>query len=71
MELKARVVLVTGAARRVGRAVAVRLAQAGCDLAVHYGRSATEAAETVTACRAHGVAAEAFQVDLSEPASAE
>ena len=61
MELKGRVVLVTGAARRVGRAVALRLAQAGCDLAVHYRRSAAEAAETVSACRAHGVAAEVFE----------
>ncbi len=70
MELKGRVVLVTGAARRVGRAVAVRLARAGCDLAVHYRRSAAEAAETVATCRTHGVAAEAFQADLGDPGAA-
>lgn len=67
MKLEGRVVLVTGAARRVGRAIALRLARAGCDLAVHYRRSATEAAETVAACRAHGVAAEAFGADLADP----
>jgi NAD(P)-dependent dehydrogenase (short-subunit alcohol dehydrogenase family) len=71
MELKGRVVLVTGAARRVGRAVALRLARAGCDLAVHYRHSAAEAAETVATCRTHDVAAEAFQADLGDPGAAE
>jgi pteridine reductase len=70
MELKGRVALVTGAARRIGHAVAVRLAQAGCDLAIHYRRSESAAAETATACRSHDVAAEAFQADLSDPAAA-
>lgn len=40
MELKGKVALVTGAGRRVGRAIAVALAERGTDIAVHY-RSST------------------------------
>lgn len=65
MELRERVVLVTGAARRVGRAIAERLATAGCHVAVHYHRSADAALEVVAACRAQGVLAEAFEADLA------
>jgi NAD(P)-dependent dehydrogenase (short-subunit alcohol dehydrogenase family) len=70
MDLKDRVALVTGAARRVGRALAMRLAENGCHLAVHYRRSHDAAAETASICRAQGVQAETFQADLSEPAAA-
>jgi NAD(P)-dependent dehydrogenase (short-subunit alcohol dehydrogenase family) len=71
MELEGRVALVTGAARRVGRAIALRLAEAGCQVAVHYDRSADEAAATAQACRAHGVTAEALQADFTDAAAAE
>jgi pteridine reductase len=70
MELAERVVLVTGAARRVGRAIALRLAQAGCHLAVHYRTSAQQADQTAQRCRAIGVRAELFQADLEDPAIA-
>ncbi len=66
MNLQDRVVLVTGAARRVGRAIALRLAGAGCPIAVHYHHSAQDAARTVDDCRRAGVAAEAFQADLGD-----
>lgn len=56
----------TGAAKRVGRAIALRLARAGCDVAVHFGKSAGEAAETVRLCHEHGVSAETFAADLSD-----
>jgi pteridine reductase len=69
MDLAERVVLVTGAGRRVGRAIAVRLAQAGCRVAVHYRRSAADAAQTVEQCRAAGGAAELFQADLADAAA--
>jgi NAD(P)-dependent dehydrogenase (short-subunit alcohol dehydrogenase family) len=57
--------LVTGAAKRLGRAMALRLAERGHDVAVHYAASA-EAAETLVAeIRAMGRAAEAVQADLT------
>ena len=67
MELAERVVLVTGAARRVGRAIARRLAQAGCRVAAHYHTSAGDALETAAECRAAGAAAEVFDADLADP----
>ncbi len=70
MELRGRVALVTGAARRVGRALALRLAEAGCHVAGQYRRSKEAAADTAAACRARGVQAETFRADLSEPAAA-
>ncbi len=59
------VVLVTGAARRIGRAITLDLAAHGYDVAVHYKASRDEAAATVALSRAHGAAAEAFAADLS------
>lgn len=43
MNLSGKVALVTGSARRVGRAIALELAHAGCDLAIHYHQSQREA----------------------------
>ena len=61
-----RVALVTGSGkRRVGSHVAEALASRGYAIAVHYLRSASEAAESVERLRKHGVAAEAFQADLA------
>ncbi len=67
------VVLITGAARRVGRAVALHLAAAGFDIAVHYRSSAPEAEETVsdahTAGAAHHIRSACFAADLSDEAA--
>lgn len=60
-----KVALVTGAARRVGQALAVTLAHRGYDLAVHH--HGTEAEATLAACRDAGVSAAAFRADLTEP----
>ncbi|NLE38380.1 MAG: SDR family oxidoreductase [Pirellulaceae bacterium] len=61
-----KVALITGAGRRrVGNVIARRLAARGCDIAVHYNRSADEARETVRELAAMGVRAAAFQADLS------
>lgn len=70
MQLKGRAALVTGAGKRVGRAIALRLAQAGCDVAVHFHSSAKEAAETVAQCKKLGVRAESFAADLADATAA-
>lgn len=59
-----RTVLVTGAGRRLGRAIALELARAGWQVAVHYRGSADDAERTVADCAAHAPAA-AFQADLA------
>jgi len=59
------VVLVTGAARRLGREIALGFARSGWDVAVHYRRSAQEAHETVAALQAFGVRAACFEADLA------
>ena len=61
--------LVTGAARRLGRTIALELAQHGNDVAVHYRGSEADALETVAAARAAGVHARAFRADLSDEAA--
>lgn len=66
-EQPARVALVTGAARRVGRAVALALAQAGCDVIVHHHRSTTHAREVAARIRDMGRRAECLAADLTAP----
>jgi hypothetical protein len=63
------VILVTGAARRLGREIALELAAAGFDVGVHYRGSREEAEATAAELRHKGARAETFQADLSdEPA---
>ncbi len=64
-----RVVLVTGAARRLGRTIALELAEHGHEVAVHYRGSEADALATVAAIRATGANAQAFQADLSDEAA--
>lgn len=56
--------LVTGAGKRLGRAIALYLAGRGHDVAVHYAASADDAEATVADIRALGRRAQAFQADL-------
>jgi pteridine reductase len=65
------VAIITGAARRVGRATALELAKAGCDTVITYRQSAQEAAGTLQDIRALGVDAFAEQLDLSDPVAVE
>ena len=57
--------LVTGGAKRLGRAMALYLAERGLDVVVHYNGSAEDAADVVAACRKMGRKAEAVQADLT------
>lgn len=61
-----KVALVTGAGQRLGREIALALAARGWDIAVHYRRSRSEAAETVGAIESLGRRAAALHCDLSE-----
>jgi pteridine reductase len=56
--------LVTGAAVRLGRELALALADAGHDVALHYGTSAEAAQQTCAEVRARGVACQGLQQDL-------
>jgi pteridine reductase len=65
------VALVTGGARRVGRAIVLALAGRGADVVVHFNSGAAEAEETAAAARGMGVRAALLQGDLSDALVAE
>jgi pteridine reductase len=69
MKLDGAAAIVTGAGKRVGRAIAVGLAKCGVRVAVHYNGSEAGAAETVRMIESTGSAARAFRADLTDPAS--
>ena len=69
MDLQGKVALVTGGAHRVGKAIALALAERGADVAIHYGRAHDEAAATVAELTAAGAAAMAHAADLSSVAA--
>jgi len=62
----ARTVLVTGSAKRLGREIALTLARAGWQVAIHYRGSTEDATKTVADCRQLTGAAAAFDVDLAD-----
>ncbi|EKS69330.1 MULTISPECIES: SDR family oxidoreductase [Caballeronia] len=68
---RARAVLVTGAAKRIGRGVALEFARQGWDVVVHYGHSAHEARETVADIESLGRRAVALKADLAVEAEVE
>jgi enoyl-[acyl-carrier protein] reductase III len=66
INLKGKVALVTGGSRGIGRAIAVRLAEAGADVAINYLRQRTAAEETLTAIREAGGRALAIRANVGE-----
>lgn len=67
MNVQGAVALITGAAKRVGRAIALELAEAGADIAIHYHLSESEALETASAIEAMGRKAICIAGDLNDP----
>jgi pteridine reductase len=66
MQLRGRWALVTGAAKRVGRVVALELAGRGANVVVHYNSSAADAEATVASVRALGVQGLSLRADLAD-----
>src|SRR5581483_5486545 len=66
MDLAGKTVLVTGAARRVGRAIAEELARAGARIVIHHAHSDADAAALANTLRDAFV----IQADLRDPAAA-
>ncbi|WP_261557091.1 SDR family oxidoreductase [Frankia tisae] len=69
--LTGKIALVTGASRGIGKAIALRLAQEGALVAVHYGRDETAAKETVTRIVDAGGRAFALRAELADPDAAD
>lgn len=66
MDLDGKVILITGAARRVGRAIALACASRGSDIALHYRSSAREARETAEEIRGLGRRVALLRADLAD-----
>jgi 3-oxoacyl-[acyl-carrier protein] reductase/pteridine reductase len=69
-DLKGKTVFITGAARRLGKAIALAMAQAGANVGFTFRSSAREAEETLQEIKAKGAQALAFECDLRRPESA-
>jgi pteridine reductase len=66
MDLNGKVALVTGAGRRIGRVVAIALAQRGASLAIHYRNSRAQADEVVAQITQAGGRAQSFAANLEQ-----
>ena len=67
--LSGKTVFITGAAKRLGRAMALAAAKNGADVAITYRNSARDAGRTVVDASSFGVRAFAFQCDVTDEAS--
>jgi enoyl-[acyl-carrier protein] reductase III len=66
IDLHGKIALVTGGSRGIGRAIAVRLAEAGANVAINYLRQRTAAAETIKLIEAAGAKALAIRANVGE-----
>jgi pteridine reductase len=69
MTIDGKVALITGSAKRIGRAVAVELARRGARIAVHYRSDSREADETLRIVRGAGSDGAVFQAELTDMAA--
>ncbi len=69
--LLGKIILVTGAARRVGQILALACARAGADVIIHYGNSEEQARQVQEQISVLGRRSWSIQADLSDPAQAE
>ena len=67
--LAGKIAFVAGASRGIGRAIALKLARAGCDVAILYHHSHEEAEAVCQAIRDLGQKALAVQADVADPAT--
>jgi NAD(P)-dependent dehydrogenase (short-subunit alcohol dehydrogenase family) len=66
MNLDGKLVLITGAARRIGKSMALAVAQAGADIIIHHGHSQTQAEQVKNEIRSLGKQAYIIQADLND-----
>jgi NAD(P)-dependent dehydrogenase (short-subunit alcohol dehydrogenase family) len=71
MRLKGKTALVAGAARNIGKAIALTFAREGANLVLVAKNSREELAQVAKACEAHGVATLSIIADVGDPAQAE
>lgn len=64
-DFRGKLALVTGATGGIGQATCKRLAELGCNIAVHYNSAVQEAEKLVKELEGQGVTARAFQADMS------
>lgn len=67
MDLAGQTILITGSARRIGRALALSAARAGADIMLHHGHSPVEAEQTADEIRRLGRQAWILELDLTRP----
>jgi pteridine reductase len=65
MQLEGKIALITGAGHRLGKTIALALADQGCDLMIHFNQAEAAAVETAKEAESHGVRAALVQADLS------
>jgi len=68
--LKGKAIIITGAAKRIGKAFALAAAKHGASIILHYGKSEKEALQTAEQIRVLGVQVDLLQSNFSEPPKA-